>query len=640
MSAIETERVSMSAAYQRRYPVGAEPTPAGGVDFRVWAPDHRQVAVVLEAGGTLEQPPEISLYPDSAGYFRGKVAGAAVGALYRFRLDHDPQLYPDPASRFQPEGPFGPSQVIDPTVFPWTDAPRAGVTLEGQVLYEMHIGTFTREGTWRAAAEKLPYLLDVGVTVLEVMPVADFPGRFDWGYDGVNLFAPSRVYGSPDDMRTFVDRAHALGLAVILDVIGHCLGVSGSFVQKFAGDWLSRQYENEWGGAVNFDGPNSAEIRRFLSTNLRYWIEEFHLDGFRIDATQAYFDTSPRHVLAEMTEAAREAAGDRPVLLIGENEPQQARMMRSTESGGCGMDALWNDDFHHSATVRLTGLTEAYYADHLGQPEEFVALAKWGYLYQGQWYAWQKKPRGSPAFDCRPAQFVTYLQNHDQVANSVRGERVHRLTSPGRFRAMTALWLLSPQTPLFLQGQEFCASAPFLYFADTGPERAREVAAGRAAFLGQFDSYASPEIQALLPDPASEETFVRCKLDWDQRREHREACDLHRDLLRLRREDPAFRSQSAADLHGAVLSPDALLLRWFAPHDGDRLLIANFGADLTLSRLPQPLLAPPQGCRWELLWSSDDPRYGGTGNPTREFVDHWRIRGESTLVLAPRRCAE
>jgi maltooligosyltrehalose trehalohydrolase len=297
------------------------------------------------------------------------------------------------------------------------------------------------------------------------------------------------------------------------------------------------------------------------------------------------------------------------------------------------MDTLWNDDFHHTAMVRLTGRTEAYYTDYRGTAEEFLAVAKWGYLYQGQWYHWHKNGRGTAALDLPAAAFVNYLQNHDQIANSGRGERIDKLTSPARLRAMTALWLLLPQTPLVFQGQEFAASNPFLYFADNDAQRRKLVAEGRAKFLAQFPSLALPEVQRQLPDPGDAETFRRCKLDHAERERHAETWHLHRDLLRLRREDPVFATQDASRAHGATLGPDAFLLRYFGREHGDRLLLVNFGPDLELCPVPQPLLASPAGLVWNLLWTSDDVRYGGLGNPFRDYRERWSIRGEAVTVL-------
>jgi maltooligosyltrehalose trehalohydrolase len=465
------------------------------------------------------------------------------------------------------------------------------------------------------------------------MPVAAFPGRFGWGYDGVDLFAPTQLYGAPDDFRAFVDAAHRRGLGVILDVVYNHFGPDGNYLRRFAEAYFTHAHTTEWGDAINFDGPDAGPVREFFVANARYWIEEFHLDGLRLDATQSIFDDSPTHILAEIAEAARDAGhrGGRSTWLVAENEPQRAELARPRTAGGLGLDALWNDDFHHTAVVALTGRDEAYYSDYRGSAREFVAAAKYGFLFQGQRFLWQKKPRGTPALDLPPTAFVHFLENHDQVANSVRGERLMQLTSPGRARALTALLLLGPQTPLLFQGQEFGATAPFLYFADHAGELGALVRRGRAEFLMQFPSIAEPDVRDTLADPGDPATFTRCRLDWRERERHRPVVELHRDLIALRREDPALRGR----LDAAVIGEHACLLRWFGGDDGDRLLCVNLGGALHLRPLPEPLLAPPAGARWSDRWSSEDPAYGGRGAPPVDAAQEgWRLAGESAVLLA------
>ena len=361
---------------------------------------------------------DIALIAERDGYFSGWADKAGTGTLYRFRLDEGTALYPDPATRFQPQGPHGPSQVIDPAAFSWTDQAWRGCGLEGQIIYEMHIGTFTLEGNLQAATERLPALAEIGVTVLEVMPLADFPGRFGWGYDGVDLYAPTRLYGTPDDLRRFVDRAHALGIGVILDVVYNHLGPDGCYHKQFAPAYFTDRYKNEWGEPLNFDGDDSGPVREYFIANAGYWIDEFHLDGLRLDATQQIFDSSPENILTAIGRRVREAAAGRATLLVAENEPQNVKLVRPVDQGGNGLDMLWNDDYHHSAMTVLSGHNEAYFTDYLGAPQEFVSAAKWGSLYQGQRYKWQKNRRGAPTTGLNPAAFVNFLQNHDQVANS------------------------------------------------------------------------------------------------------------------------------------------------------------------------------------------------------------------------------
>lgn len=628
----------------RRMQVGAEIASNGGVHFRVWAPHRRNVEVVIEDNA---QPESVELQPEPDGYFSGLASTAKAGTRYRFRLDGGDRLFPDPASRFQPDGPHGPSQVIDPNTFQWSDEDWPGVGIRGQVVYELHLGTFTPVGTFAAAARELQELAELGVTVIELMPVSEFPGNFGWGYDGVNLFAPAHIYGTPDNLRSFVDQAHAAGLGVILDVVYNHFGPEGNYLSQFSPDYFTAKHKTDWGAAINFDGKDSAPVRDYFIANAAYWIEEFHLDGFRFDATQNIYDSSADHILAAIARKVRDVAKDRKTILVAENEPQHVKLVQPPERGGYGFDALWNDDFHHSAMVAMTGRNEAYYTDYLGKPQEFISAIKYGYLYQGQWYRWQRQRRGTSDFSLPPTAYVTFIQNHDQIANSGKGERCHSLTSPGRYRAMTALMLLAPGTPMLFQGQEYAASQPFCYFADHQPELAKLVFAGRNKELSQFRSLATPEAQAYLRDPAAPETFEQCKLDFSERVRNKRIYQMHRDLLKLRREVAAFNAQRRGGVDGAVLRDEAFVLRFFGgggvddpnPLD-DRVMIVNLGMDVVLNPAPEPLLAPPDGKEWAVLWSSEDPRYGGLGTPPLETTENWLIPGHAAIVLYPIRRAE
>jgi maltooligosyltrehalose trehalohydrolase len=625
--------ISCGGKRSRRYPVGAEVT-ADGVSFRVWAPSRASVELVVADG--LDQLAVTILDDEGDGYFSAIVADARAGTLYWFRLNDGKELYADPASRFQPEGPLGPSQVIDPA-FAWSDTGWRGVAIEGQVIYEMHVGTFTPAGTWRSAIDELPALASLGVTVLEVMPIADFTGEFGWGYDGVDLFAPTRLYGSPNDLRAFIDTAHALKIAVILDVVYNHLGPIGNVLHEFTEHYFTEKYKTDWGKPLNFDSLHCDGVREFYITNSRYWIEEFHFDGIRIDATQNIydFDDSHEHILAAITRAAREAAGDRLVIIIAENEPQDVRLLQPPANGGFGMDAMWNDDLHHAAMVALIGRNEAYYSDYLGGPQEFVSAAKYAFLYQGQHYKWQNKPRGTSTNGISPARFVNFLQNHDQIANSGMGQRIDRRSSPGRYRAMIAYILLLPGTPMLFMGQEFGASTPFLYFADHPPDLSELVRQGRIEFLQQFPSLMTPEMQELMPAPAERKTFERCKLDPSERQRNVEAYRLHTDLLRLRREDAVFSLQRARGVDGAVLGLGAFVLRYFGDNE-DRLLLVNLDVDVHLDPAPEPLLAPPAGTTWAVLWSSEDPAYGGSGTPAVYSAErNWKLPGQACVVMRP-----
>ena len=577
---------------KRRRATGAELVD-GGVHFRVWAPERKRVAVVID---DRDHP----LEREASGHFSGFVQGARAGTRYRFRLDGESETYPDPASRYQPEGPHGPSEVFA------AGSPPAQVWQldESLVISEIHIGTFTQEGTFVSAIEKLPLLADAGINLIEVMPISEFPGRFGWGYDGVDWFAPAHIYGTPDDFRSFVDAAHAQGIGVILDVVYNHFGPDGCYRTKFTPDYFTDRYSNDWGEAINFA---SEGVREFCTENAAYWIDEFHLDGLRLDATQDIHDPTGTHILAEVVRAARAVAGDRKIFVVAENEGQNRTLIDEY-----GLDALWNDDWHHSALIALGGKREAYYSDYRGRPQELVSMAKHGFLYQGQWYSWQKKYRGTPTGGIEARQFVQYLENHDQVANSATGQRAYQLTSPGRYRAMAALLLLGPQTPMLFQGQEFASSKPFLYFADHNPELAAAVRKGRAEFLLQFPSVQS--VADTLAPPEDVATFERCKLDWSERDTHREALAFHKELIALRR------AYSTELLDGAVLSDHALILRF---RDA-RLLLVNLGAEVDFDPVAEPLLAPPAGCEWSVLWSSSE-----------EEFEEWRIPAESAVLLKP-----
>ena len=579
----------------RRQPIGAE-IIGDATSFRVWAPAHGEVSVVIDA---VDYP----LQAEDGGYFQRLVEGIGAGTRYRFRIDEDNETYPDPASRFQPDGPHGDSEVIDPSAYRWSSEKWRRVDKRNLVIYEMHIGTFTREGTWRGAIDQLAALRDAGINLLEVMPVHEFPGRFGWGYDGVDLWAPTRLYGRPDDFRAFVDAAHSYNLGVIHDVVYNHLGPDGCYLSKFTPEYFTDRYKTDWGQAINFDGTNAAGVREFFAENAAYWIDEFHLDGLRLDATQSIFDDSEENILALIARRARDAANERTIFIVGENEPQDVRLIDKY-----GLDALWNDDWHHAAMVSATGKREAYYTDYRGTPQEFVSMAQSGFLYQGQYYSWQKNVRGTPSAHLPPKSLICFLQNHDQVANSARGERLQYLTSVGRYRALTALLLVGPNTPMLFQGQEFASSSPFLFFADHKPELAAKVSKGRREFLEQF-----PSIRKLhddLPVPDDVPTFERCKLDHRERKLNAEAVAMHRELLRLR-------GELHGRVRGAVIGPEAFVLRYDA-----HLLIVNLGDELRMDIIDEPLLAG----RWNVAWASD-------GTSSIDMTPPLRVPPECAILL-------
>jgi maltooligosyltrehalose trehalohydrolase len=612
-----------STTARRRLPIGAELARDGQVHVRVWAPDHAQVSAVMDGR-------RVELVREEHGYFSGLLHGTS-GSRYGFLLGDDPQAYPDPASRFQPDGPHGLSEVVDPHAYQWTDGDWRGVDADDPVFYEMHLGTFTAEGTAAAALGHLESLAEMGITVLQVMPLAEFPGRFGWGYDGVSLFAPSRLYGRPDDFRRLVDHAHALGLAVILDVVYNHVGPDGNYLRCFARDYFSDRYENEWGDALNFDGPQSGPVREWVLANVEYWVREFHLDGFRLDATQQIFDASRDHLLAAIVRTARASAEGRRVIVSAENEPQHARLVQPEASGGYGLDAIYNEDFHHSARLALVGTHEAYFTDYRGVPSEWLACARFGALYQGQHYAWQQQSRGTPVLRLPASAFVAFLENHDQIANTDSGRRLVDLARPSDLRAMTGLLLLQPSHPMLFQGQEFGSRAPFVYFADHEPPLCDAVAKGRRDFLGQFMRLRAPEVFAHQPAPHEERAWRQSQL--------RRAPDdpaqaawrsLVTDLLRLRRARPRLRGARVLD--GAAPDDRLLVLRYFGDEDLDWLLLLNRGPDRDVASLSEPLIAPPAGRTWQQRWSSESPSYGGQGTMAWSRGS-WPLPGHSLTVL-------
>ena len=599
-----------------------------GAEIRVWAPEARCIELVVDKDPT----DRITLSPEPQGFHAARVRGLRAGELYGFLIDGEGP-FPDPCSRFQPQGPHGPSQLVDPQHYAWRDRPWRGVTLPGQVVYELHVGTFTPEGTFDAAAGELSALRELGITLIELMPVAEFPGRWNWGYDGVALYAPYHGYGDYEALKRFVDAAHAQQIGVILDVVYNHFGPDGAYALRFSREYVTDRYDNEWGDAINFDGPNSLPVRAFFLENACYWVREFHLDGLRIDATQSLHDASRVHILAELSERVRSAARPREVILIGENEPQDVRCLAALADGGFGLDALWNDDFHHSARVALTGRRDGYFHDYFGHAQELISTVKRGFLYQGQYYPWQKKSRGTAVTNEPAAAFVGYLQNHDQVGNTFYGARLQEITSPARLRALTALLLLAPHTPLIFMGQEFAASAPFPFFADHGPDLAPKVHDGRREFLRQFASFRTEHDQKRIPDPAAEQTFLRAKLALTERDSNGRVLKLHRDLLRIRRDDEVLRAQARRAIDGAVLSARAFVLRWFGGELGDRLLLINLGEEIPAQAAPEPLFAPPAGASWHTRWASEHPDYGGMG-AVHPCTDHgWCAPAESATLL-------
>lgn len=612
---------------QFRLPVGAQPGP-DGVRFRVWAEGRRTVSVVIEGAG------EFDLTAEAEGYFSADISSARVGARYRYRLDEDTELLADPASRWQPEGPSGPSVVCDPATFQWTDASWRGVLRHGQVLYELHIGTFTQEGTWAAAATRLSHLKDLGVTALQIMPIGECGGSFGWGYDTVLPYAPTHHYGTPDDLRRFIDAAHGHGIGVLLDVVYNHVGIGDRYA-AFSSHYFTHRHPTEWGAGFNFDGPHAAPVREFIVQNAAYWIAEYHFDGLRLDATQALFDDGADHIIAEITRAARAAGDERAIYVAAENQPEDRQLIDPPAKGGYGLDAIANDDFHHAAHVALTGHNDFYYRDYFGTAQELVSSAKYGFLYQGQRSDMRDAPYGTFNLRTAPDHFIHFTENHDQIANSARGLRLSELASPARNRAITALLLLAPQTPCLFQGQEFAASGAFYYFAGYEGDEAKAVREGRMKSLLDFPSVADPAMTAELPDPAAYATFAASKLDWSECDRNTRVVTFHRDLLTMRLTHPAFDVTDNRAVDGAVLGDHAFVLRFSTPDPlNDRLLLVNLGRDLPMSTVAEPLLSPYDGTKWALHWSSEDPAYAGAGRRPMDTDHYWILPADTAIVLA------
>lgn len=595
----------------RAMPLGALVQP-DGVEFRVWATGAQQVEVILHNQGRA-----VALAQDGQGYWVGLVPGVSPGERYRYRLDGD-KIRPDPASRWQPDGVHGASAVVDPA-FAWRDQTWQGLPLEALVIYELHVGTFTPEGTFDAVIAKLPYLRDLGVTAIELLPVADFPGRWNWGYDGVNLFAPSRAYGGPDGLRRLVDAAHAEGLAVLLDVVYNHLGPDGNYLRDFAPEYFTSEHVTPWGEAINFAVE---PVRNFFVQNALLWAREYHLDGLRLDAVHAILDDSEKFILQYMAEHVRAMLPpERHFLFIAEDGRNEAKLVTPVASGGYGLDGVWADDFHHQMRVLLAGDRDGYFSDYRPLIADLVQTLQMGWFHIGQFSTYNKAPRGTPVGRTTPPQFVHCLQNHDQIGNRPLGGRLAHDISPAAYKAAVALLLLSPYTPLLFQGQEWAASTPWLYFTDHHAELGKLVTEGRRKEFATFAGFAADNI----PDPQDPSTFERSKLEWAELNEpmHQAMHALHRRLVELRRH-PALGGRSRSAFHAAVLSDQMLCLR--RTHaDATILLITNLHGSAELELSLRAETQPPAGRSWQLVFCTEG------GDPLTN--SRLRLATPATVVL-------
>ena len=566
-----------AARRAHRMPFGAEVREDGTTRFRLWAPGARQVELWLE-----EPRRAVAMARDADGWAECVTREAPAGTRYRYRIDGE-LLVPDPAARFQPGDVHGASEVIDPLAYPWADGGWAGLPPERLVFYELHVGAFTAAGTYAAVAERLDHLVSLGVTAVELMPLADFPGRWGWGYDGVLLFAPKASYGRPEALKALVDAAHARGLGVFLDVVYNHFGPEGNYLHRYAPDFFNARHQTPWGDGINYDGPGSEVVRAFVIHNALYWIEEYHLDGLRLDAVNAIVDESMAHLLVELGRAVADGPGrDRPVHLILENGANESRYLRRGRPGGRpAYQAQWNDDVHHALHVLLTGETGGYYADyqpplpHLGR-----CLAE-GFAFQGEPSRYRQGLRGEASADLPPTAFVGFLQNHDQVGNRALGERITQLAAASAVRAATAVLLLAPAPPLVFMGEEWAAPEPFLFFSDLGPDLGPLVAEGRRREFARFPEFARPAVRERIPDPQAETTFRRSVLAWDRVHAagHRDWLAFHRALLALRAQAiaPLLAGEPVPEASWKGLGDTALGVVWRFPAATLRL-IANLGA--------------------------------------------------------------
>lgn len=516
-------------------PFGAECLPDGAVRFRLWAPKARHVAVHLP-----DAAKSLSAAKLDCGWFEVTTKEASAGSKYRFRID-DEQEVPDPVSRFQPEDVNGASQVIDPAAFEWQDESWHGRPWREAVLYELHLGTFTPEGTFAAAQQKLDYLRELGITAVELMPIADFAGARNWGYDGVLPFAPDSSYGTPDDLKRLIDAAHSKDLMMFLDVVYNHFGPEGNYLRVYAPEFFTDRHCTPWGEGINFDGPCSRAVRDFFIHNALYWLEEYHFDGLRLDAVDRIADDSNPDILTELAQAVRKKFGDkRYVHLVLENDKNQARYLRRDETSKPELfNAQWNDDIHHAFHVLLTKERDGYYSDYSDAPLNKLGrcLAE-GFAYQGEASDYRSgEHRGEPSCELPPTAFVNFLQNHDQVGNRAFGERISQLTDPACLKAATAILLLAPSPPLLFMGEEFAAKTPFFFFCNFAGDLAKAVTEGRRNEFKRFAKFVDPEMRAQIPDPNDEKTFLASRLDWTSlgKSEHQEWLHFYRRLLNIRK---------------------------------------------------------------------------------------------------------
>ncbi len=598
-----------------------------GVRFRVWAPLARRVEVELGDGRLLEMQAE------AGGVWSALLAGGGAGTRYRYRLDRGAS-FPDPYGRGLPDGVHGPSEVVDLDAHQWRDQDWRGLQPKGLVIYECHVGTATREGTFESLIGQLDRLADLGVTALEILPIAEFPGRRNWGYDGVAQFAPSRAYGGAVAFQRLVDAAHRRGLGVILDVVYNHLGPEGNYLRQFSSHYYTDRYHTPWGEAINYDGPESDRVRACVIDNALSWIHEYHVDGLRLDATFKMYDQGTPHVLQELAETVRRSLPpQRSVVLIAETSENQRRYLLPPEQGGWGYDLVWADDFHHGLRRYLRGDHEGYFQDYQGTLAELARTIQQGFLVEGAWSPARGYLRGTSVRDREAWQLQYCIQNHDQVGNRALGDRLHHTLDLAGYRIASALLLLLPMTPLLFMGQEFAASSPFQFFTDFSPDFGPRVTEGRRREFAAYAAFADPAEAASIPDPQAEQTFLdsRLRLEEIERSPGREIHRLYTELLALRRHDPLLSRQDRFRMRALAISDNLLAVHWWL--DGEhRLLLANFGASVALR--PADHFKLPPGTGWRVLLDTNEPRFSGEGPLSEVRGTEVRLGGRGAVMMA------
>lgn len=583
-------------------PFGAETLEDGQVRFQLWAPAAQHVDVCMihsnanngsKTCAALQTP--FPMVPEAGGWFRLTTDKASSGTRYLFRIDSD-MLVPDPASRFQAEDVHGPSEVIDPAAWVWQDTSWCGRPWEETIIYELHVGSFTPQGRFIDVQAKLDYLRKLGITAIELMPVADFPGARNWGYDGVYLFAPDSRYGRPEDLKALIDAAHEHGLMIFLDVVYNHFGPEGNYLHIYAPQFFTDRHQTPWGAAINYDNQHSDPVRQFFIHNALYWLEEYHLDGLRFDAVHAIMDDTQPDILTELSQRVHEYFGkSRHIHLILENDHNAAHYLtRNTNTRPQGYTAQWNDDIHHALHVLLTGESSGYYMDYADNPLHHLGRCLTeGFAYQGERSVYRdNQSRGESSRQLPATAFVSFLQNHDQAGNRAFGERITMLAKPEQIRAAVVLLLLAPSPPLLFMGEEWGCTQPFTFFCDFGPDLADKVVAGRRQEFARFPQFSDPASRKQIPDPMDAKTFRQAVLDWASCNlpEHKQWLSLHRELFALRRREliPRLHNMPSQQKTFSRLSERALSARWLLGDDSELQLIANLG-DERLTGINPPL---------------------------------------------------